>query len=66
LLALPLRKSHSYALLITHNRTFSHLSKEKRWQKYHYHVLKMSINRASMIVGLPSQKMLWLSGDIHP
>jgi hypothetical protein len=57
--------SNGYALPITHNRTFKRLSRQKCWRKYHYHVLTISINGASKIVGHASRKMLWLSGDLH-
>jgi len=61
-----LGKSNGYAVTSTHNRTDGHLSRQKHLCKYHYYVLKMSINGASKIDGLASLDILWLSSNSHP
>jgi len=64
---LPLNpgKPNGYVVGLTHNPTLGYLSRQKCLRQHHHHVLKMSIIRASMIMGHTSHKMQWLRGDNH-
>jgi hypothetical protein len=65
LLALHLRLRKDSAVTSTHNRTISHLFRQRRLQQHHYHVLKLRVNRVSTICGLASWKMIGLCSDIN-
>jgi len=51
---------------VNHNRTIGRLSIEQWWWHHFYHVLKMSVNRASMTFGLASWNMHGLCGVVTP
>jgi len=63
-LAMHLGKSNFDAVTLIYNRTLTHISRRKRFRKYHNLVLKISINSESKIVSLASRIMLKLSGNI--
>jgi len=52
------------AVTVRYNQTIGRLSIEQWWWQHFYYVLKMSVNRASMICGLASWKLHGLCGDI--
>jgi len=55
-----------FAATFTHNRTIARLSGQKWFRQHRCYVLKMSVNRASMTLGLASLKIQVLCGDIKP
>jgi len=66
LLALHHGECMGCAATLTPNPTIGRLFRQKPPKQQRYHVLKMKVNKASMIVGLASCKMLGLCGDINP
>jgi hypothetical protein len=54
------------AVMLTHNGTIGHLSRQKLLRHHHFYVLKMSINEASTTSGLVSSTIHRLCGDIQP
>jgi hypothetical protein len=51
---------------VHHNQTIGHLSIEQWWWQHLYYVLKMNVNRASMIFGLASCKVHGLCSEVTP
>jgi len=54
------------AVTVRHNQTIGRLSIEQWWSQHFYYVLKMSIQRASTIIGLVSWKLIELCGHVTP
>jgi len=52
------------AVTVSPNGTIGRLSMEHWWWQHFYYVLKMSVNRASMTLGLASENMHGLCGNI--
>jgi len=57
LLAMHLGKSEGSVATLTHNRTISLLSRQKCFPRHRHDALKMSVNGALTILGLPSWKI---------
>jgi len=66
LLALHLAKCNGSAATLSHNRSISGLSRHTWFRRHCHRALKMSINRASTIVGLASWKIKGLCDYIDP
>jgi len=54
------------AVAVRHIQSISRLSIEQWWLQHFYHVLKMTVNRTSMIFGLASWKLHGLCGEVTP
>jgi hypothetical protein len=64
--ALHIGQSRGCTMTLTHNRNMDRLSKQKYILRHGNYVLKMRVTGASMILHLPSSKMMGLCNHFYP